>query len=304
MVLFVLIVNQLLGRPWIESLLFAVALAVGLSPELLPAIMSVTLSAGARAHGRRRRHRAPPRGDREPRQHGRAVHRQDRHADRGRRCRCRPPPRRTARAAAEVLRLAYLNAAFETGIDNPLDAAIVAAGERAGPVHRRRAQGRRDPLRLPAQAADHRGRARGAADRHLIITKGAFGNVLRGLHAGASATAGAVRAGRRRARAAARPGSRAQGATGPARCWRWPRATSTAQAAYSRGRRGRHVPRGFLLFVDPPKAEASAHAAASWPRSASASRSSPATTATWPRTWRAASAWTPRRCSPASRSTR
>ena len=49
MVLFVLIVNQLLGRPWIESLLFAVALAVGLSPELLPAIVSVTLAHGARA---------------------------------------------------------------------------------------------------------------------------------------------------------------------------------------------------------------------------------------------------------------
>ena len=96
MVLFVLIVNQLLGRPWIESLLFAVALAVGLSPELLPAIVSVTLSAGRAAHGQERRHRAPARGDREPGQHGRAVHRQDRHADRGRRCRFRPPPRRTA----------------------------------------------------------------------------------------------------------------------------------------------------------------------------------------------------------------
>ena len=43
-VLFVLTVNLLLGRPSIESLLFAVALAVGLSPELLPAIISVTLS--------------------------------------------------------------------------------------------------------------------------------------------------------------------------------------------------------------------------------------------------------------------
>jgi Mg2+-importing ATPase len=53
MVLFVLIVNQWLGRPWIESMLFAVALAVGLSPELLPAIMSVTLSAGARRMAQR-----------------------------------------------------------------------------------------------------------------------------------------------------------------------------------------------------------------------------------------------------------
>ena len=48
-VLFVLTVNLLLDRPIVESLLFAVALAVGLSPELLPAIVSVTLSAGARA---------------------------------------------------------------------------------------------------------------------------------------------------------------------------------------------------------------------------------------------------------------
>lgn len=52
-VLFVLTVNLLLGRPVIESLLFAVALAVGLSPELLPAIISVTLSAGARSMSQR-----------------------------------------------------------------------------------------------------------------------------------------------------------------------------------------------------------------------------------------------------------
>ena len=52
-VLFVLTANLLLGRPVIESLLFAVALAVGLSPELLPAIVSVTLSVRARAMSRR-----------------------------------------------------------------------------------------------------------------------------------------------------------------------------------------------------------------------------------------------------------
>ena len=52
-VLFVLTVNVLLDRPVIESLLFAVALSVGLSPELLPAIVSVTLAAGARAMSRR-----------------------------------------------------------------------------------------------------------------------------------------------------------------------------------------------------------------------------------------------------------
>ena len=45
----VLVANQLLGRPVVDSLLFAVALAVGLSPELLPAIVSVSLARGARA---------------------------------------------------------------------------------------------------------------------------------------------------------------------------------------------------------------------------------------------------------------
>jgi len=35
-------------------------------------------------------------------------------------------------ASAQVLRLAYLNAALETGIENPLDAALVAAGRQAG----------------------------------------------------------------------------------------------------------------------------------------------------------------------------
>lgn len=59
-VLFVLTVNLLLGRPVIESLLFAVALAVGLSPELLPAIISVTLSAGAQ-HEQAWCHRPPAR---------------------------------------------------------------------------------------------------------------------------------------------------------------------------------------------------------------------------------------------------
>jgi Mg2+-importing ATPase len=47
MVLFVLLVNAAFGRPLLDSFLFAVALAVGLTPELLPMIVSVTLSRGA-----------------------------------------------------------------------------------------------------------------------------------------------------------------------------------------------------------------------------------------------------------------
>ena len=46
LVLFVLLINLLFQRPWLDSFLFAVALAVGLTPELLPMIISVTLPAG------------------------------------------------------------------------------------------------------------------------------------------------------------------------------------------------------------------------------------------------------------------
>ncbi|AFL88463.1 magnesium-translocating P-type ATPase [Terriglobus roseus DSM 18391] len=53
MVLLVLAANLAMHRPPIESLLFAVALAVGLTPEFLPMITSVTLSRGAVAMARK-----------------------------------------------------------------------------------------------------------------------------------------------------------------------------------------------------------------------------------------------------------
>jgi Mg2+-importing ATPase len=48
-VILVFFANVMLHRPLVESLLFSLALAVGLTPELLPAIISVTLARGARA---------------------------------------------------------------------------------------------------------------------------------------------------------------------------------------------------------------------------------------------------------------
>lgn len=130
-VLFVLTVNLLLGRTVIGSLLFAVALAVGLSPELLPAIVSVTLSAGARSMGRR----------------GVIVRRLDAIENLGNMnilCTDKTGTLTEGtvvlsealdasnRPSDAVLRLAFLNGALETGIENPLDAAIVAAGASAG----------------------------------------------------------------------------------------------------------------------------------------------------------------------------
>ena len=47
LVLSVLAINWSLQRPLLESLLFSIALAVGLTPELLPMIVTVTLSRGA-----------------------------------------------------------------------------------------------------------------------------------------------------------------------------------------------------------------------------------------------------------------
>jgi P-type Mg2+ transporter len=47
LVLFVLLVNLFFHRPPLDSFLFALALAVGLTPELLPMIVSVTLARGA-----------------------------------------------------------------------------------------------------------------------------------------------------------------------------------------------------------------------------------------------------------------
>jgi len=46
--LIILTINIYLGKPVTDSILFALALAVGMAPELLPAIVTVTLAAGAK----------------------------------------------------------------------------------------------------------------------------------------------------------------------------------------------------------------------------------------------------------------
>lgn len=54
LVLFVLLVNIAFQRPVLESFLFSVALAVGLTPELMPMIITVTLAQGARRMTRKK----------------------------------------------------------------------------------------------------------------------------------------------------------------------------------------------------------------------------------------------------------
>ena len=54
LVLFVLLVNIALHRPILESFLFSVALAVGMTPEMMPMIITVTLAQGARRMTKKR----------------------------------------------------------------------------------------------------------------------------------------------------------------------------------------------------------------------------------------------------------
>lgn len=176
-VLFVFTVNMMLHRPLIDSLLFAVALAVGLTPELLPAIVSVTLSAGAQRMARR----------------GVLVRRLTAIENLGAidvLCTDKTGTLTngvveldgaldpSGETSAEVMRLAAINARLETGIENPLDAAIVERADRLQLslldlkkideipydfVHKR--------LTIVVDET-------GEAAEHLIVTKGAFDTVL------------------------------------------------------------------------------------------------------------------------------
>ncbi len=125
LVLFVLLVNALLHRPWLESFLFAVALAVGLTPELLPMVVSLTLSRGALHMAKKRvivKRLASIQNlgsmdvlcTDKTGTLTEAKIKLEQHVD----------PQ--GKPSARVLELAYLNSFFETGLKSPLDEAILA----------------------------------------------------------------------------------------------------------------------------------------------------------------------------------
>ena len=130
-VLTVLAVNILLHRPTIDTLLFAMALAVGLSPELLPAILTVTLARGAQNMAKlgvivRRLNSIENLGsmdilctDKTGTLTAGVVQLDGAMSPDG-------------QPSDEVLRLSYLNSRFQTGLANPLDDAIVSRAEGAG----------------------------------------------------------------------------------------------------------------------------------------------------------------------------
>ncbi len=125
LVLFTLLANVAFHRPLLESFLFAVALAVGLTPELLPMIVSVTLARGALRMARakvivKRLSAIHDMGamdvlctDKTGTLTEARIH-LERHID------------AQGRDSARVLELAYLNSIFESGLKSPLDEAILA----------------------------------------------------------------------------------------------------------------------------------------------------------------------------------
>ena len=82
MVPLVFLINGLTKGNWKEAFFFALAVAVGLTPEMLPMIVTVCLSQGRHRHVAQEGHRQAPQLHPEPRRDGRALHGQDRHADR------------------------------------------------------------------------------------------------------------------------------------------------------------------------------------------------------------------------------
>jgi Mg2+-importing ATPase len=131
LVVAVLAVNVALGRPLVESLLFAIALAVGLTPELLPAVIAVNLSGGARALAA----------------HGVIVKRLPAVQNLGAmtvlctdktgtitegRLKVEAAVDVGGEPDAEVLRLAAINSRLQSGFQNPLDTAIAGATDPEG----------------------------------------------------------------------------------------------------------------------------------------------------------------------------
>lgn len=124
LVLFVLLVNAFFERPWLESFLYAVALAVGLTPELLPMIVSVTLARGAQRMASKKvivKQLASIQNlgsmdvlctDKTGTLTEARIH-LERHID------------GLGQESKRVLELAYLNSFFETGLKSPLDDAIL-----------------------------------------------------------------------------------------------------------------------------------------------------------------------------------
>ena len=124
LVLFIFFINALMKKDVLESFMFAIAIAVGLTPELLPMIMSLTMSKGSLQMAKKGvivKHLSaiPNFGSME-------VLCTDKTGtlteDKIKLIKCVDA---CGNDSASVFQLAYLNSLFQTGIKNPLDDAIL-----------------------------------------------------------------------------------------------------------------------------------------------------------------------------------
>jgi Mg2+-importing ATPase len=171
MVVLVFVANTLRHRPPVEALLFAVALAVGLSPELLPAILSVNLARGAQMMANRgvlvRRLNAIENlgsmnilcTDKTGTLTEGVIRVEGAYSDLG-----SPDP--------EVLQLAAENATFQSGLVNPLDEAILRTNQPDLTGIRKLAEIPFDFTRKRASVILQ------YPDHVALVTKGAFHHVL------------------------------------------------------------------------------------------------------------------------------
>jgi Mg2+-importing ATPase len=250
LVLIVFAANVFLDRPPVDSLLFAIALAVGMSPELLPAIISLTLSRGARDMAAR----------------GVIVQRLNAIENFGSMdilCSDKTGTLTEGRMALEraadaagapspsLLRDAWLNARHQTGLANPLDEAIVAAGDAAAVD----AAGYRKLDEVPYDFVRKRlsvvFEAPGREGEALLIAKGALGKILEVCDRVQEGAAAVALDGPRRAAIErlfeqwSGEGFRVLGVASQ---------TLPRRPVYTRDDETAMVFTGFLLFLDPPKA--------------------------------------------------
>ena len=251
LVLGIFAANVAYAQPVGDSLLFALALAVGMAPELLPAIISITLARGAQRMAKagvivRRLAAIENFGSMDVLATDKTgtltagVIRLDNALD------------AEGNASARVHELAWLNAKLQTGLANPLDEAIAASA--APPTEAGQEKVEEIPYDFVRKRLSIAVRRRDdhAADA-LLITKGALDPVLAictELRTGAtSAALDQARAQAIRDRAAdwADAGFRVL-AVATRRMDRPPPYTAADESAMAF--------EGFLLFFDPPKPDA------------------------------------------------
>lgn len=128
LVLFIFFINAIMKHDILESFMFAIAVAVGLTPELLPMIMSLTMSKGSLQMAKKgvivkRLSAIPNFGSMEVLCTDKTGTITEDHI---KLIKCVNPK---GEESEEVFTMAYLNSFYQTGIKNPLDDAIMEHGK-------------------------------------------------------------------------------------------------------------------------------------------------------------------------------